>query len=174
MGGSHKKVRRHSKIDSLPEDVQAEVERLLVEGEYYEDIAEFLRKKGYDISKSAVGRYGKEFLNQVRELRIVEDQAKTLVSQAGGDGLVLEEAAAKLAAKSIMKLLLDNGVNAARIPYLVSDLAKLQMSSVRREALKADLRKKIDKTFKNVEKDAKKMSKDEMLRFIKEEVYGLV
>ncbi len=173
MGGSHRKVRRHGKIDHLPEDVRNEVERLLLEPDTtYEDIAEFLGKKGYDISRSAVGRYGKEFLNQVRELRVVEDQARTLVSEAG-DGLILEEAASKLAAKSIVKLLLENGVQAARIPYLVSDLAKLQMSSVRREALKADLRKKLDRTFKKVEKDVKKMSKAEVLRFIKEEVYGL-
>lgn len=173
MGGSHRKVRRHGKIDHLPDEVRGEVERLLLEPDItYEDVAEFLKKKGYDISRSAVGRYGKEFLNQVRELRIIEDQAKTLVSEAG-DGLVLEEAASKLAAKSIIKLLLDNGVKAARIPYLVSDLAKLQMSSVRREALKADLRKKVDRVFKEAEKNVKTMSKAEMLKFIKEEVYGL-
>lgn len=171
MGGP--KTRRHSKISELPEAVRKEVERLLLEPDItYEDIEEHLKREGHDISHSSIGRYGKHFLNQVRELRIIEDKAKALVSDSG-EGLVLEEAASKLATRSIIQILLDEGVNGAKIPYLISDLARLQASSVKREQFKADFRKRADKVFRNAEKKAKGMTKEEMLQFIKEEVYGL-
>ena len=54
--------RTRSKIDTdLPVHLKEQVHRLLVEGETYEGIAAFLKAEGYDISKSSIARYGKDF-----------------------------------------------------------------------------------------------------------------
>src|SRR4030042_6891669 len=103
MGGPHTKTRRHSKVsDELPEEIQRQVDRLLIESATYEEISNFLKNQNYDISKSSIGRYGKDFLAQYQRLRIIEDQSRALVSEAG-DGLLLDEAGGKLMAKKIIE-----------------------------------------------------------------------
>jgi len=175
MGGPHTKIRKHSKVeDGLPPEIRREVNRLLIEGEIYEDISDYLKGKGHDISRSSIGRYGKEFLNEYRKLLIIEDKSKILVSEAGGDGMVLEEAVAKKMAATLMELLLDEGVDISKTPRIISDFAKLQSSSAHRERTKMDIKKKVDKVVKDVEKNAQQMTKEELLDFIRERVYGIV
>jgi len=174
MGGPHTKIRRHGKVYELPEEIRREVDGLLVEGATYEEIAEYLKNKGYDISRSSVGRYGKDFLNEYRNIRIIEDQAKTIVSNSGDDAMILEEAATKLFSKKIVELLLANGININKIPRIVSDFARLQTSSVLRERMKAEFRKKAEKAFKKAERQMKKLSKEELIKILREEIYGLV
>jgi hypothetical protein len=60
-----------------------------------------------------------------------------------------------------------------QIPRILGDFARLQTSTVLRERAKADLKKKVDKTIKDAEKKAENMSKEELLSFIKEKMYGL-
>lgn len=175
MGG--KKTRRHFAVeDRLPEDVRAQVDRLLIESATYDEVAAFLAELGYDISRSAIGRYGKEFLAVYQRLRMIEDQSRALVSEAG-EGLVLEEAAAKLFAQQIVEGLANKEIDVKRLPRLVSDFAKLQSSAVQRERFKKDIAKK---TVAAVEKIEKRSSaggaslSPETLRIIKEEVYGIV
>jgi DNA-binding transcriptional ArsR family regulator len=147
MGESHTKIRRHGKIHELPDDVRKEVDALLIENATYEEISEYLKSKGYDISRSAVGRYGKDFMNYIREVRIIEDQAKQIVS-GNDDAMVLEEA--------IVTMLMSEGINLNKIPRIVSDFARLQASSVLRERMKAEFRKKAEATADAVAKIVKK------------------
>ncbi len=173
MGESHTKIRRHGKIHELPDDVRKEVDALLIENATYEEISEYLKSKGYDISRSAVGRYGKDFMNYIREVRIIEDQAKQIVS-GNDDAMVLEEAATKLFTKKIVTMLMSEGINLNKIPRIVSDFARLQASSVLRERMKAEFRKKAEKAFNRAEKQLKKLSKEELIRSLREDIYGLV
>ncbi|WAC06591.1 MAG: DUF3486 family protein [Thermodesulfobacteriota bacterium] len=169
------KVRQHSRVsDELPPEILAEVNRLFLEpGVTYDDIYEFATEKGYDISRSAFGRYGKRFLATYQRLRIVEDQSKALVSQAG-EGMVLEETISKLLAENLINLLIDGKVDLEKIPKLMGEFAKLQSSTVMRERFKVDVKEKAKKLVKDAEKNAKTMTKDELVNFIKERVYGLV
>lgn len=153
MGGPHIKTRRHSKVsDELPAEIRSEVDRFLIQGATYPDISEFLKTKGYDISKSSIGRYGKEFLSAYQRLRIIEDQSRTLKSEAG-DGLNLEETASKMFTGQILELLVNNNIDVRNIPRLVSDFAKLQASSVLRERNKLDFMKKSSAFFIDFMKD---------------------
>jgi len=171
---SHRKIRRHGKVHELPEEIRREVDDLLVEpGITYEDIAAYLKKKGYDISRSSIGRYGKEYLDTYQQLRIVEDQARTLVSEAG-DGLVLEEAGAKLFAKKIVQLLMEEDVDIQKIPKLLMGFAALQRSSVSREKMKADIQKKISRTAEEVTEAVKsKGLSDAAAEEIRKKILGI-
>ena len=174
MGGPHEKIRRHSKVNKeLTESLRAEVDRLLIEGYTYEEISEFLKSKGHDISRSSIGRYGKEFLNIFRKIKILEDQARTLVSD-GGEGMKLLEASEKLFSMELLELMLSSGVDIKKLPSLIGAFAKLQSSGVQRERLKSDLKKKTEKAFNKAEKNLDKMTKEELLKNLREEVYSLV
>lgn len=169
------RVRRgHSSVsDDLPKEVREQVDRLLIEPKItYEDIQKFLKNQGHEISKSAIGRYGKKFLAVYQQLRVIEDKSKALVSQAG-DGMVLEEAASKLFAQMILEAQMSGKIDITKLPRIVSDFAKLQQSVVLRERLKKDFADKIKRTISDVEKASGSMDKEELLQFIKERMYGL-
>lgn len=147
MGGPHTKTRRHSKVEAeLPAEIKSQVDRLLIEDATYEEIAEFLKTKGHDISKSSIGRYGKDFLNQYKRLRMIEDQSKTLVSEAG-DGLILDEAGGKLMARRIIELLMEKDIDLKQMPDLAWGLANLIKANVSREKMKEDFDKKKGEFF---------------------------
>lgn len=168
------RTRRHSKIHHLPENVRAEVNQLLLEPNVkYEDIAAHLKAKGIAISKSAVGRYGMEFLNKVRDLRQVEDKARELLSGEGSDLMVLEEAVAKLVSEKLLSLLIKGTLDPTKHAKLVGEFAKLQASSVRREQLKAALREKVKGLAEKVEKTMKGKVDSATVRKVVREIYGL-
>ena len=167
------KRRKHGRVrDELPEEIREQVDRLLIEGgNTYDDIKTFLDEQGYDISRSAIGRYGKDFMSTYQRLKVVEDKSKALVSDAG-DGMVLEEAASKLFAQMILEAQMDGTLDITKLPRIISDFAKLQASTVLRERLKKEFKAKFDKA---TEKAAKKKNIDpETLRIIREEVYGII
>lgn len=174
MGGTHTKIRRHSKVDTdLPQEVRAQVDRLLIENATYEDISAFLKGQGHDISKSSIGRYGKAFLVSYQRLRIIEDQSRSLVS-AAGDGLVLEEAGGKLMAKRIIEILLEKDIDLKKVPDLAIGLASLIKANVGREKFKTDLSTKITKTADAVQKIVKRSGlSDEAAAQIRGKILGI-
>ena len=171
MGENHKKIRRRSRVETeLPPDVRADVDRLLVEGATYQEIADFLSERGHDISRSSVGRYGKEFLNFYRRVRIIEDKSRALASEAG-DGLVLEEAASKLFNQQVLEYLISGAFDIEEKSRLIADFAKLQSSSVARERLKNEYRRRAEAAVDAI-KD--KQIPEEVLREIEESIYGII
>jgi len=173
VGGAHTKIRRHSKIETeLSGDIKKQVDTLLIENRTYEEISEFLKTKNFDISKSSIGRYGKEFLNQYKRLRMIEDQSKTLVSEAG-DGLILDEAGGKLMARRIIEILMQQDIDIKKVPDLAMGLSSLIRANVSREKFKTELKKKVEKVFDRAEKNLKKLSKEELIKTLREDVYGL-
>jgi uncharacterized ubiquitin-like protein YukD len=169
------KVRRHGKVHELPEPVRKQVDMLLLEpGASYEDIAEYLKRQGHDIGKSSIGRYGKEYMAAYQRLRIVEDKSRALVSEAGGDGLVLEEAGSKLFAQIVIDALLAENVPIKKVGDLMFSFASLQKSSIAREKFKVDLKDKVLKTADAVTKIAQKGGlSDDAARQIREKILGI-
>ena len=71
-----RRTRISSKITQLPEEVKEQLDELLLDtSNTYEEIAKWLKSEGYEISKSAVGRYAIR-ANQATQ-RVVETLEKT-------------------------------------------------------------------------------------------------
>lgn len=133
------KHRTRSRIDTeLPDNIKKDVNQLLVSGATYDGIADFLQKRGYDISKSSVGRYGKQFAEAYQKVMRFSAQAQTLTSEGIG-GLTLDEAATKLLMQQVLEKLIDGKVDIEDMPRLMSDVARLQSSNVSREKFKAEI-----------------------------------
>jgi len=171
------RLRTHSRIASdLPQEVRREVDRLLIEGSAtYEEIKAFLASRGHDISKSAIYRYGRKFLIAYRKLRVVQDQSRALVADAGDDAMLLEEAAAKIFAQKIVEAQLEGAFDVLALPRLLSDFAKLQSSSIMRERLKAQLRKKVSVAAEHAVKVARSGGlTEEKAAEIRKKILGIV
>lgn len=173
--------RKHSKITSiLPKELVEAINQQLVSGVTYEQIAEFVRNEGHQISKSTVGRYGKTFMSKLERLNIVREQAKTICTEnKDRPSLEMTEAATQLALQLIMeRLVITENLDDAKSGELFKALALLERSAVAREKLKLETKRKADEAVEKIEKAAKggKIGKNidpETMAYIKEQIYGI-
>ncbi len=133
-------VKRNSRIETeLPLELRQAVNRLLLEpGTTYDDIGEFLRARGHDISRSSIGRYGKQYLEAYQKIKQFEDQAKGITTDAD-DGMPMEEAIGKLMLQKVMEALVDGTVDITENSKMISAVARLQSSHIQLAKWKADV-----------------------------------
>ncbi|MTI82731.1 MAG: DUF3486 family protein [Firmicutes bacterium] len=146
MGG--KKTRKHYKVSKLPDNLVEAVNKKLVEGYTYQDIAEYLTELGHKIGKSSVQRYGKDFMSRLERLRVVKEQAKSIVdSNPDAPATEMAEAANQLSMQLIMEFLMKvdiTDLEEAKVTEIFKVLAKLESSGVSREKLKFTFNKGVE------------------------------
>ena len=83
MSGGNR--RSQSKIvRELPPELVETINNMLVrEGLTYQQVTDYLKEQGHNISRSSVGRYGKNFADRMERLRVIREQAKTIVESVG-------------------------------------------------------------------------------------------
>lgn len=171
------KNRSHSKIAKAlsPGDRDEINKRLATPGVTYDDIVEWLDGKGYKISRSAVGRYGKDFLSKLERIHEVEQKARAIVAEAG-DGLPMEEAVSKVFTEKVLSHLLElDDLSGQKFGSLMMAFAKLQSSSTQRERLKTEHQKKAKAAAESVKEKAKKGGlSEEAIKKIEEDILGIV
>lgn len=80
MGKERTKKRVSSKVDELPEEVRLQVDRLLADtSNTYQDISNWLKNEGYDVSKSSIGRYSMRSSSAVQRLLDAQLQTERLL-----------------------------------------------------------------------------------------------
>jgi hypothetical protein len=73
MGDKRQRTRVTSKIDQLPNDIKIQIDEMILDASItYQEISEWLKSQGHNISRSAVGRYALR-ANKASQ-RIVEAQ----------------------------------------------------------------------------------------------------
>jgi enamine deaminase RidA (YjgF/YER057c/UK114 family) len=170
--------RSKSRLVRLPKPILEQVNTMLMEvGEErktYEEIAAWVKDQGYETSKSSIQRYAR-WVAALERIKLVGEQARTIIEEAGQDPLRIEEATAKLGAVVMMEVFQEamkgDRIDVAHIGRLMGDFARLQTSSVNRERLKAVTLNQIERAAK--EMPGEKMTPEELVKFIKERVYGL-
>lgn len=86
MGKDKRRTRIRCKIDALPEELKAKVQEMLMDtSNTYLDISNFLYEQGYEISKSAVGRYALRQNAVAKRLSEVQEQTRMLVEAVKQD-----------------------------------------------------------------------------------------
>ena len=156
MGGTHTKKRRHGKVHELPEDIRDEVNRLLIEPNVtFDDIEEYLKERGHDISRSAIGRYGQWFFNEVREIEMLRDQA-ALITSDPEQVLLLEKMTATMITKRLAMAMQEDKFDVLKSAKLIDAFSKLQKSSLQREQWFSDLKGKVSATAEAVKDIVKK------------------
>lgn len=171
----------------LPEDIRSWLNEELVRNGFsgYEDLVNQLLEKGYEISKSALHRYGQKYEEQLFALREAVEQARGLVEVCGDDEGSLPEAVTMLlynkSFQALQKIDIEGSdFPASSITFLGSMIANLNKSSIALKKYRSEVRKKIDEKLKILEAEAIQAGGEgddnphlKTLKRVREEVYGI-
>lgn len=154
----------------IPSETRRQLNRLLVEGRTYDEISAWAETEGLDLSRSAIGRYGAKFREIYRQVLQFDEQAEALVTEAGGDGMVMDEAVSRLIMRQLMSAMLD-GQDILENPALMNAFANLQKANLQRERFKTAFR---EAAVKAVERVAGETRMDaDALKKVREALYGV-
>lgn len=152
-----------SKIDLLPDDVRAELDRRIIAGGFsgYVSLAEWLSEQGWEISKTTVGLRGQRLKRRMAAIRASTDAARLIAEAAPDDADERSNAIISLIQTDIFESLLalqeaeDEENPAKRVEVLgkaAKNIATLTRASVARNKWAAEVRAKIDVARAEVKK----------------------
>lgn len=146
-----------SKISKLPGAVKSWLDKALAENGFadYELLAAELKERGFDISKSAIHRYGQEFENRLSALRIATEQAKAISESAPDNEGAMNDALIRLVQQKAFDTLLkmEEGASIKDVGLMV---ARLSNATVKQKQWAAEVRAKAASAADAVEAIAKK------------------
>lgn len=144
-----------SKVLSLPANVKAELDRRLVDGGFqdYEGLSAFLAEQGFEVSASAVHRYGQSFEKQVQALKVASGQAQVAVEALGDDEDALGQALTGIAKQKLLNLLIDFEMDAEAVDLkeLTLAISRVTNSGVRVKQMAAQVRERASSTADEVD-----------------------
>lgn len=74
--------RKHSKIDSLPPEMKATVEEMILDGSAtYSEIVDYLQEHGYSLSVSSVCRYAQGYVENMQTLQIAQQNFRNMMEE---------------------------------------------------------------------------------------------
>lgn len=153
--------RAHSKVTKLPPELREAINVAIVQrGATYDELIVLVngwvragKLKAADApSRAGLARYGKFHLARMEQLAVAREAAKQIVASAGGDGMVLDEAATNLVLNEIMSIFMqrdpEQGLKPGDVARIAAGLGKLQQSSAVREKLKDEFAKRAEAAAK--------------------------
>ncbi len=124
---------RVSSVKKLPSDAKAWLDQELVRRNFtgYIELAALLAEQGYEISKSALGRYGKRFQAEQVRLRESIEMAKAFAEVVGDDGAAMNQTLTALAQQELMTVIragkYDDDI---KLPALIRSISSLNRSDI--------------------------------------------
>ncbi len=167
-----------SKIKYLPPKVKVWLDQVLVENDFsgYELLAKELKQRGYEISKSALHRYGQGFEQRLAAIKIATEQAKAVTAAAKDEGNDLNDALIRLVQTKAFEVLVDlenaGDVDLSKLGRMVADIAR---ASVSQKKWAEDMRGKLEAKLTALDGEAKSGKLDSnTLAIVREQIYGIV
>lgn len=171
---------QRSLISQLPDAIRAELDHKLLAAGFgdYRALAEWLGEQGYEISKSAVHRYGQAFEERLGALKIATEQARAIAEAAPDDEGLMGDALLKLvqqkAFDTLLKMEVDQDLSLDRLGRMVADLNR---SAVQQKRWASEVREKVAAALAALEAEASQVNSgldSATLQRIRTEIYGLV
>jgi len=163
---------QRSSVELLPEQVRQELEKKLIRGGFgrYEELAEWLRDQGYEISKSSVHRYGKKFEDRLRALKVATDQAKAIAEASEDDAGAMNDAIIRLVQTKTFELLVELETDNKSLPRIGQMVAKLAQAAVRQKKWQTEMEHKARETaFEEAAQAVEKGATAEQIRALREQ-----
>lgn len=145
-----------NKVLGLPTEVKQELDRRLVASGFqgYDALAAWLLEQGYEISRSSVHRYGKEFGERLAMLRVATEQAKAIVEEMGDDAGAMGEALTAVAQEKAFQVLMELSLEEAsdvNFDKLLAGIARINSAAVQQKKWRADVLKRAEAVVAEVE-----------------------
>ena len=151
---------KKSTVETLPKEVKEWLDRALVESNFsgYKLLAEEMKARGYEISKSAIHRYGQDFEDRLKTLKMVTEQARAVVQAAPDEDGAVNDALVRLTQEKLFGVLIEIEVDPETVDLakLAKAVAELGKASVMQKRWLSEVRAKAEAAAANVEKIAKK------------------
>lgn len=169
---------KKSTVETLPREVKEWLDRSLVENSFsgYKLLAEEMKARGYEISKSAIHRYGKDFEDRLKTLKMVTEQARAVVQAAPDEDGAVNDALVRLTQEKLFGVLMEIEVDPETVDLakLAKAVAELGKASVMQKRWLSEVRAKAEAAAANVEKIAKKggLSSDSVEQ-LRREILGI-
>jgi hypothetical protein len=149
----YKKYRRHNKIYELPASIRAMLDDMLRDTSIpYIEISEWLKKEGYDISKSTIGRYSLETKKLAYKLAETREQVKELVQMiraSNDDGENLTEGALQIATHKLTEKIavLDTEIDDMDATDAIKLMLQLSRTKAYKDKVYFSFKKDVDKAY---------------------------
>ena len=167
---------QRSKIITLPENVKSELDQRLLQGKFcdYSALAEWLQDQGYDISRSAIHRYGQGFEERLAAITMATEQAKAVAEASKDDEGAMNESLIRLVQTKAFEALVDADSSESLTKMGVM-VAKLSKASVDQKKWLRDMKAKAKEAADDVGKIARQggMSESTALE-IRQRILGIV
>jgi Protein of unknown function (DUF3486) len=122
-----------SKVAMLPEEVRTELERRIIERSFsgYQDLADWLQTKGYQIAHDSVQRHGARLGRQIEATKQLTHEAHAIAAAIDNSDTTVVEVSIQLIHQRILALLLEEPgssqeASSAGVPAHESDSARGQ------------------------------------------------
>lgn len=175
-----------SSIEKLPEDVRRWLERALTENGFsgYVELEELLKEKGYQISKSAIHRYGQKIERRFKAIKDSTEAARIIAEGAEDKEDKRSEALMGLLQSSLFEALVDiEDANDESISpmekfqalsFAGKNVASLIQASTKLKVYQAEVKERAETAAKEVEKVVKKGGlSDEVADEIRRKILGI-
>lgn len=173
---------KRSKIIGFPDDIKAALNQRLIKGGFadYDDITAWLNGQGYEISRSAVHRYGQAFENRLAAIKIATEQARAVSEAVGDNEGAMNDALISLVQEKAFDVLVnlqtaDPEKFEKIFPKMGIMVAKLSKASVDQKKWMSEMRQKAHKTADDIVKSVKKSGLSaEKAEEIRNKILGIV
>lgn len=166
-------------VESLPLEIKAWLDRALVDSNFagYQGLRDELKARGFDISKSAIHRYGQKFEERLAALKVASEQARAIVDAAPDDEGAINEALMRLVQEKLFAVLQDIQVNPDKINLasLGKTVAELARASVAQKKYAEEVRRQERERAAELAGDMAKAQGlgEDQVRFWKERFLGV-
>lgn len=134
-----------SKVEQLPPEIKAWLDQALVQSNFsqYELLSAELKKRGCEISKTGLHRYGQDFEERLKTLRMVTEQARAVVQASPDDDGAVNDALVRLTQEKMFGILMELEVDPTSIDLtkLARAVAELGKASVAQKRWQIEARK---------------------------------
>lgn len=172
-----------SAIAALPAKTRKALEARLVQGGFsrYTDLAQWLAGEGFEISRSALHRFGKDFQARIDAIRKSTEMARALREQCGDDDGALNDASLRMAQRLLFDVLQQieaSDIESIEIPKLVRALADLSRASVTQKKWQQEYDEKLAARAEAAAEKAESIARsgglsEDGVRAIREQFLGL-
>lgn len=175
-----------SSVHQLPSEVKAWLDAALIEGNFsgYQAFEDELRARGFNISKSAINRYGQKLEQQLAAIKASTEAARILTEGVDDKGDSLNGAVMAMIQTGLFNCLVDlQQINDESLPAvkragLYASLAKnvsyLSSVSIDHKKYQAEVKEKVQTAAAEVEKVIKRGGlSDEAAEAIRRQILGI-
>ena len=150
----YKKYRKYNKIVSLPDEIKKELDIMLSDtANTYMDISEWLKDKGFEISKSTVGRYALETHKLSTKLLEARTQVNELVRLAkeDKDSENITEGAMQIAAVKLTEKIayLEEEIESMDASDAIKLITSISRTKTYKDKVYAKLKSEYEEAYKN-------------------------